>query len=69
MRASFMHPAEIVLICLLLLASLVYSAWVCAIDAKRRGQSPVLVGLMMIVLFPIGLVIWLAVRPKLPEEP
>ena len=68
MGASLIHPAEIGSICLLLLATLIYSVWVCAIDAKRRGRSPILVGLMTIVLFPIGLIVWVAVRPKVLVE-
>jgi hypothetical protein len=39
----------------------------CAIDAKRRGKSPVLVTLLVILLFPFGLVAWILFRPEPPD--
>jgi hypothetical protein len=51
----------------LLLATLLYSVRACAADAKRRGRSPVLVAALVTLLFPFGMIIWLAVRPKLIE--
>lgn len=35
----------------------------CARDARRRGKSPVLVCLAVILFFPWGLVAWLVFRP------
>jgi len=49
---------------LCVLAALVASVAMCAADAKRRGKSPWLVSLMVILFFPLGLLAWLAVRPK-----
>jgi hypothetical protein len=63
MQDGFWYDAEVVAICAAFLASLVYAIWACARDARRRGRSPVVVALMVILFFPIGLVIWLAVRP------
>lgn len=34
-------------------------------DAKERGQSPLWVALLVILVsWPLGLIIWLALRPK-----
>lgn len=49
---------------LCVLAALVASVVMCAADAKRRGKSPVLVSLMVILFFPVGLLAWLLFRPK-----
>jgi hypothetical protein len=46
------------------LAALVASVVMCAADAKRRGKSPLLVSLMVILFFPVGLLAWLVFRPK-----
>ena len=37
----------------------------CARDAKRRGKSPVLVCLLILISFPLGVVLWLLFRPEL----
>lgn len=50
---------------LFILAALVASVVMCATDAKRRGKSPWLVTLMVILFFPIGAFVWLAMRPKI----
>jgi hypothetical protein len=49
---------------LCVLAALVASVVMCAADAKRRGKSPWLVSLMVILFFPVGLMAWLVFRPK-----
>ncbi|WP_348262552.1 hypothetical protein P8935_22485 [Telmatobacter sp. DSM 110680] len=46
------------------LAALVASVIMCAADAKRRGKSPVLISLMVILFFPVGLFVWLVFRRK-----
>ena len=46
------------------LAALVASVVMCAADATRRGKSPLLVSLMVVLLFPVGLLAWLVLRPK-----
>jgi hypothetical protein len=33
-------------------------------DARRRGKPPALVVLLCLLSFPLGLVLWLIVRPK-----
>jgi hypothetical protein len=63
MQDGFWYQAEVVAICGTFLASLVYAIVVCARDARRRGRSPLVVAMLVILFFPIGLVIWLAVRP------
>jgi hypothetical protein len=37
-------------------------------DARRRGKSPVLVAVAVILFFPWGLVAWLLFRPQ-PIDP
>jgi hypothetical protein len=37
---------------------------VCALDARRRGKSPFLVTLLVLVSFPLGLLLWLLFRPE-----
>jgi hypothetical protein len=67
LQESFLGRAEVYLICGLLIVSLLYSIWSCAIDARRRGRSPVLVAALVIFLFPFGLFIWLIARPRLRD--
>ena len=45
-----------------------WSARIAAIDARRRGKSPLLVCLMVIFFFPIGVIAWLLFRPD-PIDP
>jgi hypothetical protein len=60
---------ETLIICALLLATLIYSIWMCASDARRRGKSPLLVAALVILFFPLGLIVWLLVRPPISERP
>lgn len=51
------------IICLLLaVAAFVIRA--CVVDARRRGKSPILVLLAVCLCFPLGLILWLLLRPK-----
>lgn len=50
---------------LCILAVLIATIRICAKDATRRGKSPWLVTLMVVVFFPFGLLVWLAFRPKI----
>jgi hypothetical protein len=34
-----------------------------AVDARRRGKSPLLVCLLVFLSFPLGLIVWLVFRP------
>lgn len=52
---------------LCIVAALIASVFMCATDAKRRGKSPWLVALMVILFFPVGSLVWLAMRPKLAK--
>jgi uncharacterized membrane protein YhaH (DUF805 family) len=65
--AGFSSAFDYVLL-LCILAALVASVAMCAADAKRRGKSPWLVSLMVIVFFPVGLLMWLIFRPKQPTQ-
>ena len=60
---------ETLAICGLLLATLIYSIWACVRDARRRGKSPLLVAALVILFFPLGLIVWLLVRPPIAEMP
>jgi hypothetical protein len=35
----------------------------CVADARRRGKSPLLVTLAVVLFFPLGLIMWLLFRP------
>jgi uncharacterized membrane protein YwaF len=37
-------------------------------DARRRGKSPVLVTLLVLISFPLGLIVWRLFRPE-PIDP
>jgi hypothetical protein len=50
---------------LCILAALIATVRLCAKDAIRRGKSPWLVALLVIVFFPVGLLAWLAFRPRI----
>jgi hypothetical protein len=47
---------------LLLLMAITIRA--CAMDAKRRGKSPILVSFLVVFFFPLGLLLWLLFRPE-----
>ena len=49
---------------LCILAAVIATIRVCAKDAIRRGKSPWLVTLLVIVFFPVGLFVWLVFRPN-----
>ena len=59
---------DIVLL-LCILAAFIATIRICAKDAIRRGKSPWLVTLLVIVFFPVGLLAWLAFRPKMVKQP
>jgi hypothetical protein len=52
---------------LCILAAVIATIRMCAKDAMRRGKSPWLVTLLVIVFFPVGLLVWLVFRPKIVE--
>ena len=49
--------------CALYLALLGLGIRWCGQDARNRGKSPVLVCLVVIFFFPLGLILWLLLRP------
>jgi hypothetical protein len=59
-------PGAIVL--LVMAAVFVTTVIACVRDARRRGKSPVLVTLLVLLSFPLGLVLWLLFRPE-PIDP
>lgn len=40
----------------------VWTIRACAADARRRGKSPLLVTLLILISFPLGFIMWLLVR-------
>jgi len=48
----------------LLLALLGITFRACSRDARRRGKSPLLVSIAVVVFFPWGLIAWLLFRPE-----
>jgi hypothetical protein len=60
---------ELLVIGVLFLAGLIYSIRACVTDARRRGQSPILVAALVILFFPVGSLIWLLARPPIVEDP
>jgi hypothetical protein len=42
-----------------------YTMRVTALDARRRGKSPLLVCMLVFLSFPLGFVVWLIFRPKI----
>jgi hypothetical protein len=52
---------------LCILAVVIATIRLCAKDAIRRGKSPWLVTLLVIVFFPVGLLVWLVFRPKIVQ--
>ena len=42
------------------------SRW-CIRDAIRRDRSPIWVSLLIFALFPFGILIWLNIRPDIPD--
>jgi uncharacterized membrane protein YhaH (DUF805 family) len=61
---DFSSIIDLVLI-LCILAAFIATVRMCAKDAIRRGKSPWLVTLMVMMLFPFGLLVWLVFRPKI----
>jgi hypothetical protein len=62
--SDFSSLVDLVLV-LCILAAVIATIRVCAKDAIRRGKSPWLVTLLVIVFFPVGLLVWLVFRPKI----
>lgn len=48
----------------LLIVALAVTIRACVADARRRGKSPLLVTVAVIVFFPWGLIAWLLFRPR-----
>ena len=43
---------------------IVFTVKICIDDARRRGKSPLLVSLLVLLSFPLGVIIWLLFRPE-----
>ena len=37
-------------------------------DARRRGRSGILIGLLVFCTFPLGVILWLLARPDIEEK-
>jgi len=55
---------QVVISLVVFLAVLGWIIRLCALDALRRGKSPFLVSLLVLVSFPLGLLVWLLFRPE-----
>ena len=55
---------QVVISLVAFLGILGWIARACALDARRRGKSPFLVSLLVLVSFPLGLLLWLLFRPE-----
>ena len=62
--AGFVQTLEPPIFFAIFVAILVWTLWVCAKDARRRGKQPMLVVLLVLLSFPLGFVIWLLFRPE-----
>jgi hypothetical protein len=47
-----------------LLAVAGFAIRACIVDARRRGRLPLLVLLAVFLCFPLGLILWLLLRPE-----
>jgi hypothetical protein len=65
MRANDISSLVDPVLILCILAAVIATIRLCAKDAIRRGKSPWLVTLLVIVFFPLGLLVWLVFRPKI----
>jgi predicted branched-subunit amino acid permease len=68
MQNDFNTWSFLFLLSLFFVLLLIYSIRECARDARRRGRSPVLVAVLVIVLFPLGLIVWFAIRPAVVDR-
>ncbi len=60
------YPGQLIFLAAYI-AMLLWTLWVCAADARRRGKSPLLVTLLILISFPLGLILWLLFRPEPPQ--
>jgi hypothetical protein len=67
MRANDISSLVDPVLILCILVAVIATIRLCAKDAIRRGKSPWLVTLLVIVFFPLGLLVWLVFRPKIVE--
>ena len=59
----------LIIIAIVLLVFAVWSVIWAYQDARRRGKSPWLVGLMVLLMvWPVGLVLWLMLRPSKTKQ-
>jgi hypothetical protein len=60
---SVLNTVAFGLIGLFVLIAFVFTISACPGDARRRGKSPVMVTLAVLVFFPVGLIAWILFRP------
>jgi hypothetical protein len=58
---SYLAVVASLLVFLVILGAIIR---LCALDARRRDKSPLLVTLLVLVSFPLGLIAWLLFRPE-----
>jgi hypothetical protein len=64
---DFLSIVVPLLIAAVFIGMLLFTLRFCVIDARRRGKSPLLVCLLVMISFPLGLIAWLLFRPE-PTE-
>ena len=67
MMAAFLNGIVFAILLSPILVAVLLLRWSVA-DARLRGKSPLLVALAVVFFFPLGLVLWLLVRPG-PLDP
>jgi hypothetical protein len=60
---DFWNAVVMLMIASFFLCLLVWTIKACITDARRRGKSPLLVTIAVVLFFPWGLVAWLIFRP------
>ncbi|MBD1396480.1 hypothetical protein H9Q13_04830 [Pontibacter sp. JH31] len=59
----------LMIVCLMALVFYIWSVVWAYQDARRRGKSGLLVALMVLLMvWPVGLLLWLALRPQVAQE-
>ncbi len=60
---SVLTKVALGLVLLFVFIAFVFTMGAVPADARRRGKSPVMVTLAVLVFFPVGLIAWILFRP------
>ena len=64
-----MHTVAGAIVLFLLIIAVGITISACVSDARRRGKSPLLVTIAVILFFPWGPIAWLLFRPRPLDDP